>query len=346
MPYIVERIAPYNRSAMKKAEELLRKEGIERDGNLEYTAAVYDGDKMAATGSFFGNTIRCVAVGSDYRGEGLLGTVLSHLLSELSQRGTGHVFVYTKWSTASQFESLGFYRIADVKDTVVFLENKRDGFESYLQSLENECGGRKGGAAVIMNANPFTKGHLYLAERAARENELLHVFIVSEDKSLVPYEVRKELIKSGLSHLENVVFHDTGSYMISSATFPSYFLKDSDKVSEGHAKLDIEVFSRIAKRLGITKRYVGSENKSRVTSIYNSVMAEVLPQRGIECVVVERARSGGRDISASDVRKALKDGDFEALKELLPPSSLEYFMSDRAKEVIDRIKDTENVIHH
>ena len=78
--------------------------------------------------------------------------VFHHLLSELSQRGTGHVFVYTKWSTASQFESLGFYRIADVKDTVVFLENKRDGFESYLQSLENECGGGKGGAAVIMNA--------------------------------------------------------------------------------------------------------------------------------------------------------------------------------------------------
>ena len=72
----------------------------------------------------------------------------------------------------------------------------------------------------------------------------------------------------------------------------------------------------------------------------------MLPQRGIECVVVERVQSGGRDISASDVRKALKDGDFEALKELLPPSSLEYFMSDRAKEVIDRIKNTENVIHH
>ena len=45
-----------------------------------------------------------------------------------------------------------------------------------------------------MNANPFTLGHLYLIEKAAAQSDLLHIFIVSEDVSLVPFQVRRRLV--------------------------------------------------------------------------------------------------------------------------------------------------------
>ena len=37
-----------------------------------------------------------------------------------------------------------------------------------------------------MNANPFTNGHRYLVEKAARENDVVHLFVLSEDLSHYP----------------------------------------------------------------------------------------------------------------------------------------------------------------
>lgn len=85
------------------------------------------------------------------------------------------------------------------------------------------------------------------SNRAAAAVDLLHVFVVSEDASLVPFSVRRQLVAEGCADLSNVVCHETGPYMISNATFPSYFLKDSDTVTRSHAKLDIQVFLRIAR---------------------------------------------------------------------------------------------------
>ena len=58
-----------------------------------------------------------------------------------------------------------------------------------------------------MNANPFTLGHQYLVEKAAAENDLLHLFIVSEDASLVPFKIRKQLVMKGTAHLKNICYH-------------------------------------------------------------------------------------------------------------------------------------------
>lgn len=42
-------------------------------------------------------------------------------------------------------------------------------------------------------------------------------------------------MEAGVAHLPNVVLHDSGPYIISNATFPSYFLKDEAAVIDGHA---------------------------------------------------------------------------------------------------------------
>ena len=58
----------------------------------------------------------------------------------------------------------------------------------------------------------------------------------------MPFSVRKRLVREGTARIPNVVLHDSGLYIISSATFPSYFLKDEAAVIDGHARLDLAVF--------------------------------------------------------------------------------------------------------
>lgn len=344
--YTISQIRPSDKRGLAQVDALLRQEGIQRDSNLDYICGMYDEDyQIVATGSCFANTLRCFAVSSAHQGEGLLNQIVTHLMDVQYRRGNLRLFLYTKINSARFFGDLGFYEIARVDGTLVFMENRKNGFEDYLAALS---GSRADGlsGAVVMNANPFTLGHQYLVEKAASQCDTLHVFIVSEDASLVPFSARKKLVLDGVAHLPNVVCHDSGPYMISSATFPSYFLKDEESVIRGHARLDLAVFTRIAKALSVTRRYVGEEPASQVTGIYNQIMASQLPKAGIDCVIVPRKQAMDRPISASTVRQLLQKRDFEALAELVPATTLDYFCSPEAAPVIDKICGAGDVAHY
>ena len=330
----------------EQVNRLLAQEGIRPDAHLDYTCAMLDdSDHIAATGSCFGNTLRCIAISAEHQGEGLLGPLLTHLTQVQYQRGNCHLFLYTKCQTAPFFRDLGFFEIARVKDTLAFMENRKSGFPGYLAKL---AGTRREGrsAAIVMNANPFTLGHQYLIERAAAENDTVHVFVLSEDVSAFPFPVRWRLVREGTAHLPNVICHESGPYIISSATFPSYFFKDKASVIEGHARLDLAVFSQIAQALNITARYVGEEPSSMVTGRYNQLMAEELPKRGIECVIIPRKEAEGVPISASTVRTCLKNGDLRMLRKLVPPTTFEFLSSAEAAPIIRRIQAAKNVVHY
>lgn len=344
--YVISQIYPSDSRSLSQIDLLLKQEGIQRDKNLDYTCAMYDEDyNIIATGSCFGNTLRCFAVSSSHQGEGLLNEIITHLIEIQCQRGNMHLFLYTKPQSAKFFQDLGFYEIARVENSLVFMENRREGFSNYLSSLAHT---RKEGksAALVMNANPFTLGHQYLVEKAASECDHLHLFTISEDASLVPFSVRKKLVMKGTSHLPNVIHHDSGPYIISNATFPSYFLKDEETVITAHARLDLTVFTKIAEALSIRVRYVGEEPASQVTDIYNKIMSQELPAAGIDCVIVPRKKSEGEIISASTVRQYIQQKDFQALKNLIPDSTLDYFMSPEAAPVIERICQASNVVHY
>lgn len=344
--YAISQVYPSDRYTLDKVDKLLKQEGISRDANLDYISAAYDDDyNVIATGSCFGNTLRCFAVSNEHQGEGLMNQVISHLIDVQYRRGNMHLFLYTKINSAKFFKDVGFHEIARVDGTLVFMENRANGFSKYLANLaETKTAGVCG--AVVMNANPFTLGHQYLVETAASQCDTLHIFIVSEDASLVPFDVRKKLVLAGTSHLSNVICHDSGPYIISNATFPSYFLKDKASVIEGHAKLDLAVFKKIAEAMSINVRFVGEEPNSQVTGIYNDIMQKELPAAGIKCVVVPRKQFNGVPISASTVRQYLKQKNFDGLKDLLPATSLNYFKSPEAAGVIERICATEDVVHY
>ncbi|MGL5437913.1 MAG: [citrate (pro-3S)-lyase] ligase [Lachnospiraceae bacterium] len=350
--YFVSKVYSGDKKDNRQIDELLCAEGIRRDANLDYTCAIYDDEmNMIATGSCYENTLRCMAVSREHQGEGLMNTIITHLMEIQFAKGNTHLFLYTKCESAKFFKDLGFSEIARIENRLVFMENRITGFLQYLKQLEKNASnvavtGNTAISGLVMNANPFTLGHLYLVEKAASESDLLHLFIVSEDASLIPFSVRKQLVLEGTAHLNNICYHDSGPYIISNATFPSYFQKDTEDIITGHALLDLTIFLKIAKTLGISRRYVGEEPNSQVTGIYNQIMQTELPQSGIECIIIPRKEADGAPISASTVRNAIKEHNIPLLKKLVPQTTLDYFLSDAAKNIIEKIRSTENVIHY
>ena len=337
MAVSLSEISPRDTRTQAQMDALLEQEGIRRDRNLDYSCGVFDDGELISCGSSFHNTLRCLAVSSDHRGEGLMNQVVSHLMERQVNLGNSHVFLYTKVKNERIFKDLGFYEIARVDGSLVFLENRRDGFARYLRSLEKT---RRDGkcAAVVMNANPFTLGHRYLIETAARENDFVHLFLLSEEAGPIPFAVRKKLVQAGVADLGNVIFHESGPYIISSATFPSYFLRDEDDAILAHARLDLAVFEKIAAALNLSARYVGEEKSSHVTALYNRTMAELLPRMGLAFREIPRLQADGETVSASTVRQAIHDGRLEDYRQLLPQTTYDYFMSGEAAPVAAAIR--------
>lgn len=328
-------------------DALLHREGISRDRNLDYTCGLFDeAGTLIGTGSCYKNTIRCVAVSREHHGEGLLNRIISHLMDVQTTRGNLHIFLYTKPETAGFMADLGFHEIVRVDGKLVFMENRRHGFADYCAKLAAFRRDAPQIAGIVMNANPFTLGHLYLVERAAQENDIVHLFVLSEEAGPIPFFVRKQLVMDGVAHLPNVLCHASGLYIISSATFPSYFLQDRDAVITAQAELDLKIFGQIANALGIQRRYVGTEPSSHVTALYNQIMLEQLPNQGMECIEIPRLTRDGQAVSASTVRQAIHDGRLETVRDLLPPSAYSFFAGPEGKAVISAIQAEKDVIHY
>ena len=194
------------------------------------------------------------------------------------------------------------------------------GIDAHIDQMPRFGSGTAG--AVVVNCNPFTKGHRYLIETAAKQCDYLYVFVLSEDKSEYSASDRMEMVKLGTAHLKNVTVLPTGPYLISEATFPKYFLKDRETAQREHYLLDLAVFTRwFVPHFGITHRFAGTEPTCAVTGGYNRAMEEILPQAGVEFVEIRRKQELDAAISASTVRREMQAGNLEALKKLVPEST-------------------------
>lgn len=341
MDCTVSEIRLTDRRGQAAVDALLSSSGLRRDARLDYVCGVYDeAYSLKATGSCSGNTLRCLACAPENRGEGLMNLVISHLTEVQFARGNTHFFLYTKPESADFFRSLGFYLVAETA-FVSFMENRKNGFQTYLESLKRSDAPRDKTACVIMNANPFTLGHRYLLERAAEEAETVHVFVLSEDAGPIPARDRLRLVREGAADLEKILVHETGPYQISNATFPEYFLKEPSMAGELHAELDLAVFQKIAERLKIGIRFCGEEPFSPVTDLYNHVIGRELPGAGIRFRLVPRLESAYGIISASRVREAVRAGDERLLKAMVPESTFTYLTAKEQAEIRARISASE-----
>lgn len=325
--------------------------------SLDAYYAIQDASGAIIAGAgIAGDVIKCLAVDQEYRSEGLLVPLVSRILSF---RGGAPAKVFTKPEYQAVFESMGFHLLAS-SSLAILLENGR-GLQQYCdylraQALPGRCG------VVVMNANPFTLGHRYLLEQASAQVDHLYVIPVMEDVSEFTYAERLAMIQAGAP--DNVHVLQGSDYVISSATFPTYFLKDLSKAAETHMALDLDLYNRwIAPALGASVRFVGSEPFDALTNHYNTLIPNaVLIPRYVLPTASARPTSAGNwfsqrfaknqfpadnamptpaeAVSASRVRKALADGHFWEAASMCPESTWPYLMAALAQRALQRELDT------
>lgn len=196
--------------------------------------------------------------------------------------------------------------------------------KEYLRSLnKHKRPGIKG--SVVMNCNPFTLGHQYLIEEAAKQVDYLYVFVLSEDKSYFKYNDRLMLVKKGTEHIPNVIVLNSGKFIISAITFPGYFYKENNNNIRIDASYDLNIFGiYVAKELDISIRFAGTEPTDKVTAQYNRSMADILPMYNIEFREIARKEVDDKIISASKVREYFEERNFSAIKKIVPKSTYDY----------------------
>ena len=315
----------------RQVETFLAANGLRLEHVDDYFCAIRENGSIAAGAGLAGDLVKCVAVDSRERSQGLLAPLISHLVSVASGNGVTNLKVFTKPSNETIFQSLGFRVIARAP-LAVLMENGRglEDYSSYLRGLRHP--GSAG--VVVMNANPFTLGHRYLVEKALERVNHLFLIPVRED-NYFPYKERLAMIRAGVASFgDRVTVADGSAYCISDATFPTYFLKELSDVSETQMRLDVNLFrSHIAPALGASTRFVGTEPSDPLTARYNEILQESMPGQ-----VVEIPRLEG--ISASSVRRGLDGGRFLAASRLTPASTHPYLLASLAARALRLELDT------
>lgn len=370
----IQTLNPTTPRQRQRIEAFLKRNGLRFD-DMHYYAAITDDDgEMIAGGGLKGNVIKCVAVDDAHKGEAIANTLISHLIAHANEEGHSNVMLFTKPKNRQLFESLSFRLLAEAPEAVL-METGIGGINNMVEQLKKikeegevckennqECKKEEKTnlnittpqhlnpstpqplttttplrGVVVMNCNPFTLGHRYLIEQAAKQVEQLFVMVVREDCSLFAYAERKAMVEQGVAHLKNVTVIDGSEYAISQATFPTYFLKRLNDAADTQMLLDLDLFRRhIAPALGTTVRFVGTEPTDRLTRRYNQLMHEVLAD------VRETARleKKGNAVSASRVRKAMEQGDMSTIRQLVPPTTLPYIIARLATQALQAELDT------
>lgn len=313
--------------------KLLADSGLGMDSDVTTFVEAWSGRQLVGCAGLAGNVIKCVAVDEKLRGENLSARLLTEVEHLALSRGHFHLFLCTRPGNKARFANCGFWPIAQSGNSAVLMENTPSGLSRYCRALQRYRVAGKRTAGIVMNANPFTLGHQHLVERAAQTCDRVHVFVVREDVSFFPFSDRLAMVRAGTAHLPNVTVHQGSEYIISRATFPAYFLKETSKVQQAWSEIDLLIFrNSIAPALGITHRFIGSEPFCQVTRQYNQTMYRLLSDT-VEVVEIPRFNIRGRAISASEVRRLLKTHSFSRIQEIVPETTFAYLGAHYGTEV-------------
>ena len=328
---------------MKQLDAFLTPAWIQlRPARVDYTMMLCDEHgEIAGTGSYQGQVLKYMVVAPAHRATNAFSVIVTHLINILMKKHQ-QIFAFTRPGNAQSFVHMGFKEVATAEPLYTLLEFGYRSIRDYREYLLS----RKATeaippiSAIVVNCNPFSNGHKYLIETAASQSGVVYLFVVEEDRSVFPFKDRWKLIEEGTRHLENVVMLKGGHYVVSGATFPRYFLQNEepDLVTRNQAELDVMIFAKhIVPVLGITRRYVGTEPYSPTTGAYNAAMKKILVTQGVEVIEVERKARGLDDegcpdyISASKIRKAIREGHLDSVRGFLPPCTLAYLQSGASK---------------
>ncbi len=329
-----------------KVENFLKLHNLFLDKDVEYSIVLEENEKIIATGSIAGNVLKCMAVDEEYQGLGLSNKIISKLIEEQAMRGRNHLFIFTKQIYKEQMRDFGFDEVVSIEDKVILLDNNILSIKKYTDNINLEINKKIKDlslnkenikiSSIVMNANPFTKGHRHLVEYASSQSDLVLVFVVKENKSRFSFDIRMACVKQGLEDIENIIVCEGGEYIISNSTFPSYFLKEQKIINDTYAKLDATIFAEyIAKNLNIKKRFLGDEPIDLATKNYNENIEEIFAKYFIDVEIIPRKKNKDNIISASSFRKILddktlsKEDKTKKLEEIAPKTTVNILLKSQ-----------------
>ncbi len=200
--------------------------------------------------------------------------------------------------------------------------------DSLKENMERKWGNYRDLGCIVMNANPFTKGHMYLVEEAMKLCSKLLILVVEEDLSDIPFKDRYQIVIDNVTDMKDVFVAPSGTYSISKSTFPDYFEKEKIQGKIINAETDVRIFAeRIAPRIGIKKRFVGEEPTDGITRQYNETMKRVFKGYGIELIEIPRFQINEKIVSATEVRKHIKNGDIDKLTDYVTKATYDYILA-------------------
>lgn len=310
--------------------EFLTRFELDVDSDVERFVVAKSNEQIIACGGLAGSILKSIAIDPALHGTGFSLNLMTELTAMAYEMGRFDLFLFTKPENAKLFRDSGFFPIATAEDKLVLMENGQSNLRNYTRRLKRrKKEGNKIGS-IVMNANPFTLGHQYLIETAALNCDWLHLFVVGEEGNDFSYNDRVNMISNGIKHIPNITIHPGSKYIISKATFPTYFIKDEGVIDFCHTAIDLNIFRKyIAPALGVTHRFVGTEPDCLVTNYYNQQMkhwltTDDLNTPRVEVIEIERKCLSGIPISASTVRALLAQGEYNLLTKFLPQTSVDY----------------------
>ncbi len=336
--FFSDEINQKNDKEVEDIKEFLNKYDVVYD-NPDKTFVIRDKGKIIATGSASGNILKYFFSDEEYQGQGTMSIIYNSLLNYLLENNIASYFVFTTPPNKLIFESLGLKEVYST-DRVALFEGGFYNYNKWVDKVKSSIKDKEGKrGAIVVNCNPMTLGHKYVIEKALEYVDDLLIFVVEEDKSIFPFIDRFNILKNELSSDSRITLIKGGPYIISQGTFPTYFIKKKDEMLDIYTKLDGSIFAdKIAKDLEIDIRFFGSEPTDLVTLAYNNSMKEILGSRGIEVEIIERKILGDNVISASRVRKLIKEDKIDEAFKYLPNSTIEFLKSDDGKKIVERIQ--------
>lgn len=300
---------------LERIKIFLNKFSLKLDPNLTKTFYIEnDNNEIIGTISCQDYIIKDLAVDESYQSENLASLLINEILNYFRLNNIYNYQVFTKPIYKTIFISLGFKKIVST-DKVIMLEGGvsfiNDKIKEINKTLTNRFGELNESCdlgCVVINGNPITNGHMHIIEEASKNHKMVVLFVVEEDKSEFTFEERFSFAYLSTMRLGNICVIPSSKYIVSSSTFPSYFLKDENEALEQYSKIDALIFKEyFMKQLFIKKRYVGTETILKMVN-YNNILKETLQDK---LVIMERLQENNEVISASKVRSLLKENKIE-----------------------------------
>jgi|GEM_PF-3144819 len=179
--------------------------------------------------------------------------------------------------------------------------NKRKGlfsnaaYAKQLKTLKEKYSKLKAVAAVgakigclTLSGEAFDTKEEYLINEALKSVDHLYVFVNEKDEYKIPFSNRFDLIEKSLKKHKNLTVLPSGTVKVDNVTFLlNSYKKDYRQKHEIDVCMDLDLFAKeFAPILGINTRFALKALKNTNAWRYNLAMENILPEYGIEFVIV------------------------------------------------------------